>query len=86
MRDELIFETAPFEVATQFDVFEAHDPELLEWAAPAEWMGEVSRGGTDYVRWVQQALNRVMGLRLKADGIFGPQTRTTSSLPRLRTR
>jgi outer membrane protein OmpA-like peptidoglycan-associated protein len=44
-----------------------------EFEAPAPPPG---RGGEASVRWVQQALNRVLGLRLAVDGIAGPQTRS----------
>ena len=37
---------------------------------------EVSRSIPDYVRWVQGALNMIMGLRLSVDGIAGPLTRS----------
>ena len=32
--------------------------------------------GSEYVRWVQNTLNQVMGLRLPVDGITGPETRS----------
>ena len=53
-----------------------------EWeAAGAElatdWLGEVSRNSPDYVRWVQQSLNQILGLRLAVDGVLGPATRST---------
>jgi hypothetical protein len=31
---------------------------------------------SEYVRWVQSALNRVLGLRLPVDGVMGPETRS----------
>lgn len=40
------------------------------------WQGEVSRGAPDYIRWLQQSLNRILGLRLAVDGIVGSQTRS----------
>lgn len=45
-------------------------------AEEAEWEGEVNRSSRDYIMWVQQALNRLMGLRLVVDGISGTQTRS----------
>jgi hypothetical protein len=39
------------------------------------WQGEVRRHSRDYVRWVQQALNGILGLSLAIDGILGPKTR-----------
>jgi peptidoglycan hydrolase-like protein with peptidoglycan-binding domain len=38
--------------------------------------GEVNQDNRKYVRWVQQSLNRIMGLRLPPVGIMGPQTRS----------
>jgi tyrosinase len=38
--------------------------------------GEVNRSSRDYVRWVQQSMNRIMGLRLAVDGVMGSQTRS----------
>jgi putative peptidoglycan binding protein len=32
--------------------------------------------GTQYVRWVQDSLNRILGLRLSVDGVVGTQTRS----------
>lgn len=29
----------------------------------------------DYIRWVQQSLNKIMGVRLTVDGLMGPNTR-----------
>jgi outer membrane protein OmpA-like peptidoglycan-associated protein len=40
------------------------------------WDEEVDRRSRPYTRWVQQSLNSVMGLRLKIDGLLGPQTRS----------
>jgi peptidoglycan hydrolase-like protein with peptidoglycan-binding domain len=47
-----------------------------EWEA--EWASEreASRSSPDYIRWVQAALNQILGMRLAVDGIVGPQTRS----------
>jgi peptidoglycan hydrolase-like protein with peptidoglycan-binding domain len=37
---------------------------------------ETGRHDKDYLRWVQQALNQVLGLRLQVDGVRGTQTRS----------
>lgn len=37
---------------------------------------EVNRRSRDYIRWVQRALNRILGLRLAVDGISGRNTRS----------
>ena len=36
----------------------------------------VSRHSSDYIRWVQEALNQVLGMRLVVDGRKGPATRS----------
>jgi peptidoglycan hydrolase-like protein with peptidoglycan-binding domain len=41
-----------------------------------EWETGVNRSSPDYVKWIQQSLNRIMGLRLVEDGIIGAQTRS----------
>lgn len=41
-----------------------------------EWESEVSRRSPEYIKWVQQSLNQIMGLRLAVDGDAGPQTRS----------
>ena len=41
-----------------------------------ELEGEVDRNSRDYIKWVQQSLNRIMGLNLAVDGISGTQTRS----------
>ena len=40
------------------------------------WEGEVSRTSPAYIRWVQQSLNKILGLRLAEDGLMGTQTRS----------
>ena len=44
-----------------------------------DWLGEreVSRTSAEYIRWVQGALNRLIGARLKVDGKSGPVTRAS---------
>jgi hypothetical protein len=38
--------------------------------------GQVDRQSHSYIRWVQQALNKIMGQKLTVDGISGPKTRS----------
>lgn len=35
-----------------------------------------NRRNPEYVRWVQESLNKILGLQLKADGVMGPRTRS----------
>ena len=42
----------------------------------AELEGEVNRKSRDYIKWVQQSLNQIMGLKLAVDGTTGAQTRS----------
>src|SRR4051812_47247132 len=78
MKQELTFEAEPFQGYTEFDEFEFRpvDPEFLEAETSFEWMGEVSRSNAEYIRWIQQSLNKILSLQLKVDGISGPQTRS----------
>ncbi len=52
----------------QMGGFQEYEAEYLEM--------EITRGSRGYVRWVQQALNQLLGLRLATDGIMGTQTRS----------
>jgi peptidoglycan hydrolase-like protein with peptidoglycan-binding domain len=54
-----------------FEQFEAFDTGLAQ-----EFETGVNRNSPSYIRWVQQSLNRVMGLRLSVDGVLGAQTRS----------
>ena len=36
----------------------------------------LNRNSREYIKWVQQSLNRVQGVRLSVDGILGPMTRS----------
>lgn len=82
MNQEFSLVGEPFQNYTDFDEFEWRDLELEETGAASgghrlfELMGEISRSSPDYVRWVQQALNQAMGLRLAVDGDRGPLTRS----------
>ncbi len=40
------------------------------------WDSEVDRRSPDYIRWLQQSLNRILGTRLAVDGVSGRQTRS----------
>jgi peptidoglycan hydrolase-like protein with peptidoglycan-binding domain len=55
-----------------YSELEALSPEL-EASGPSAGVG---RNSPDYIRWVQQSLNQIMGLRLAVDGIMGPATRS----------
>jgi len=41
-----------------------------------EWESEVNRSSPEYIRWVQQALNKTIGVQLVVDGISGSMTRS----------
>ena len=41
-----------------------------------ELESKVNRNSRDYIQWVQQSLNQIMGLGLAVDGIIGAQTRS----------
>src|SRR5687768_9010171 len=48
------------------------DRELLEEAPDSE----INRNSPDYIRWIQQSLNQILGLRLAVDGNAGTATRS----------
>lgn len=76
MKLTLNFEAEPFEGYTEFDdEFVIPDPEIFEFEAADAWMSEVSRSSPEYIRWLQQSLNRLTGARLVVDGIIGTYTR-----------
>jgi outer membrane protein OmpA-like peptidoglycan-associated protein len=52
---------------SEYDFLEMEEFEYLEM--------EVNRNSPDYIRWIQNSLNKKLGLRLKVDGIMGSQTR-----------
>ncbi len=61
----------------------AHDLQLqiepleFDYATDQEWeTGSPNRSSRDYIKWVQQSLNQIMGLHLAVDGISGTQTRS----------
>lgn len=66
MTYEFRLQQEPFELESDFAT------ELID----TEWESEVNRRSRDYISWVQQSLNRIMGLRLAVDGISGTQTRS----------
>jgi peptidoglycan hydrolase-like protein with peptidoglycan-binding domain len=41
-----------------------------------EWLGEINRNGSEYLRWIQTSLNKLTGARLAVDGISGTYTRS----------
>ena len=72
MSREFNYEADPFRAFAEYGgAFEQFEGE-----SAAGRQGEVNRGSSDYIRWVQQSLNKVMGLRLSVDGRMGAQTRS----------
>lgn len=63
----LTFRPEPFEGFAEFDEFEGEASEFEE---------EISRSNAAYIKWVQQSLNKILGLNLAVDGISGPLTRS----------
>ncbi|HWC77627.1 MAG TPA: peptidoglycan-binding protein [Blastocatellia bacterium] len=66
---------APAEGMQEFFEFE---PEAFEYEDEDEyeWEEEVNRQSPQYGMWVQQSLNKLLGLRLTVDGILGTQSRS----------
>lgn len=59
-----------------FYISSERENELLEMEQFKYLESEVNRNSPDYIRWLQESLNKVLGLRLTVDGIMGPQTRS----------
>lgn len=71
MNYQLSFEAEPFGGIAKHEEYESLDMEEFE-----EWEGETGRDSTQRVRWIQESLNKILGLTLKVDGTMGPQTRS----------
>ena len=54
---------------------EADQPTDFESVMDSALEAETGRHSREYGRWVQQSLNRILGLRLAVDGVSGQQTR-----------
>lgn len=78
---KLIFDSESFDAYPGFD-----EPKTTRRVSPVHLNrgekfefaleNELNRSSPDYIRWVQNSLNKIMGLRLAVDGILGPQTRS----------
>ncbi|SDL47525.1 phage tail tip lysozyme [Pseudomonas indica] len=53
----------------------SESPHTGEWAETFLLDEEVASAASQFVRWVQSSLNRVLGLSLAVDGVAGTQTR-----------
>lgn len=60
----------------EFDMESYFEQDEFGFEIDQEWEEEVNRGSVDYARWIQQSLNKVLGLRLAVDGVIGAQTRS----------
>ncbi len=49
--------------------------DVLAFSPPSTGGPALNRNSREYVRWVQQTLNRLMGAGLVEDGLMGPRTR-----------
>ncbi len=59
-----------------FGELESGFGELEGFSAEAPFAFEEEQSGLTGMRWVQDALNRVLGLQLTVDGVVGPATRS----------
>ena len=68
----------PAEEYFQAEAFEAEPGEFEAWQAeaPGNRQQQQTRGSVGYIRWLQAALNRILGLNLVVDGVMGTQTRS----------
>jgi outer membrane protein OmpA-like peptidoglycan-associated protein len=89
MKGQIAFETQPFELDLESQRigrsghwFRRGSSIVLrpqnEWLSGNEevWQGEVSRNKPEYIRWVQRALNQILGLRLPLSGVINARTRS----------
>lgn len=62
----------------EFSNYKSQGWNAIPALAPAAevWESEVNRSSSDYVRWVQESLNRILGLQLAVDGDAGVKTRS----------
>ncbi|MBI5567204.1 MAG: peptidoglycan-binding protein [Chloroflexi bacterium] len=60
-----------FEYDLQIEPFEFDYEFEEEWEAPP-----LNRSSRAYIQWVQESLNKILGLRLSTDGLMGAQTRS----------
>ncbi len=65
-----IFEVLPFEYGA------GAGSRLGEIGLQGEWQNEMKPGSQEYNRWVQDSLNKIMGLKLTVDGDLGAQSRS----------
>lgn len=67
-----------YQYALKLEAFPRYpqDGELLEMEEFEYQESEVNRNSPEYIRWVQNALNKVLGLRLAVDGKIGLATRS----------
>jgi len=73
MKEPFMFEPWPFEDEYEFwNETGELNPDFFE----QEWQGETNRDSPAFVKWIQDSLNKVMGLRLAVDGVMGPMTRS----------
>lgn len=73
MNHQLNSRDTPIRLPLDFDrIAKVFDTELADIALQAE----ISGYGSDRIRWIQQSLNKILGLRLAVDGVIGTQTRS----------
>lgn len=75
MRQEFFIQPEAFEFEFESDALETgfENFETLDVEAPGSWDQE---SGSSDTRWIQAALNHILGLRLAVDGVMGPATRS----------
>lgn len=61
-----------------FEAYSEQDEEIGLWNTgfKSDLESEINRKSRDYIRWVQSSLNKILGLRLRVDGMAGQQTRS----------
>ena len=83
MKDQFSYEEEDFEYPESDDTLELEEEEFedSEYYEDSEFENlfeleeEVNRNSREYVRWIQESLNKILGINLVVDGIIGPKTR-----------
>jgi outer membrane protein OmpA-like peptidoglycan-associated protein len=70
------YEAQPGEWEAGFGEWESELGELQGFSVGEPFAFEEEQSGLTGMRWVQDALNRILGLQLAVDGIVGPATRS----------
>jgi hypothetical protein len=75
MRQDFFLQPEAFEFESESGALETGFENFETLGAETSVAWEQGSGGSNDARWVQAALNHILGLRLTVDGVMGPATR-----------